>query len=376
MKNNRILALLPTFGDTKDSKRIKILKESGFEVNVAYFERDQFSSRKPEADSFYKLGKISNGNYFKRINVFIKSIRKLRALVKKNDFVYSIGADLAIYSFFASSGLKSRLIIDVADIRPIQVSNSFLGKFLRTIESYVTKSASLIVVTSKGFIDFYYREKLGIKTHNFFLLENKVDYDLPLNFNCSVKKKNKIVLGYFGVLRDRWTLIFLNELVKSFPDKFEGVVAGINLLGEEEFKNLTTQTNGIFYIGPFNSPDDLPKIYEMIDVMLIFYPEFNSSVDWFNAKKICRSNRFYEASYFNKPLISFNFSDDGKDIDRLQIGLTLDSYDLKMAIEIIGQKLNLQNLEVWNQNLKDLPTSNFQFTTEKENLAKKIREII
>ncbi|MCH6234332.1 hypothetical protein [Cognataquiflexum rubidum] len=169
MNNNRILVLLPTFGDTKDSKRIKMLKESGFEVNVAYFERDQFLSRKPEADSFYKLGKISNGNYFKRINVFLKSIRNLRALVKKNDFVYCIGADLAIFSFFASSGLKSRLIIDVADIRPIQVSNSILGKFLRTIESYVTKSASLIVVTSKGFIDFYYKEKLGIKTHNFFL---------------------------------------------------------------------------------------------------------------------------------------------------------------------------------------------------------------
>ncbi|MCH6236620.1 hypothetical protein [Cognataquiflexum rubidum] len=210
----------------------------------------------------------------------------------------------------------------------------------------------------------------------FFLLENKVDYDVSLNFNCSVRKKSKIVLGYFGVLRDRWTLIFLNELVKSFPDKFEGVVAGINLLGEEEFKNLTTQTNGIFYLGPFNSPGDLPKIYELIDVMLVFYPEFNSSVDWFNAKKICRSNRFYEASYFKKPLISFNFSDDGKEIDRLQIGLTLDSYDLEMAIEIIGQKLNHQNLEVWNQNLKDLPSSNFQITTEKEGLAKKIREII
>lgn len=65
---NKILIILPVLGDTKDGKRIKLLKEAGFIVNVAYFERDEYETRKPEADSFHLLGKCIIRNISKEFS--------------------------------------------------------------------------------------------------------------------------------------------------------------------------------------------------------------------------------------------------------------------------------------------------------------------
>lgn len=373
---NKILVLIPTLGDTKDSRRIKLLKDSNFDVNAAYFERNQFSPRIPVADNLIKLGNVSDGKYFKRVFIFVRSIFKIRELVKKNNLIYSIGADLAILAFFSSIGLKKKIIIDIADIRPIQVSDSIFGNILRGIESFVTKRASLIVVTSSGFIDYYYKKTLGLSDLNFFLLENKVDYEIPIGIHRKRIKSDKIVLGYFGIIRDKWTLIFLNKLLERFPERFDVVVAGINLLDDSDFKEQTTRNPGMHYLGPYQSPGDLPELYQLIDVMVVFYPEFNSSTNWFNAKRICRSNRFYEASYFNIPLICFSFSDDGKEVEKLQIGLTLDDYDFERGIENIERNLNIKNIKLWKTNLNSISSSRFKLMDEYMILANKIIEII
>lgn len=373
---NKILVVLPTFGDTKDSKRIKLLKDAGFQVNLAYFERDSFLSRIPEADSFINLGKIEDGKYFKRIKVYFKSIFKLREQAKKNDLIYSVGADLAIFSFISALGLRKKSVIDVADIRPIQVSNGIIGWILRKIEKFVTKKSSLVVLTSQGFIKNYYHKKLRLNKVEYFLLENKVDYNINTRLTFGKIENQKIVLGYFGVIRDNWTLMLINEITKKHPDKFEAVIAGVNLLDTSDFHLLTEGENGIKYLGPYKSPDNLPKLYDQIDVMLTFYPDFNSTKEWFDAKRICRSNRFYESLMFKKPLLAFSFTDDGKEVEKLGIGLTLDNYDLNASVENISSQINYENIQKWKGNIVRIPKNVFQLSDEKERLAIKLKGII
>lgn len=374
--NKKILIILPVFGDTKDSKRIMLLTEAGFEVNVAFFERNSYVARIPIANSFIKLGKISDGNYFKRIIVFIFAMFKLRKLVKKNDIIYCIGADLAMLYYFSSLGINRRFIIDVADIRPIQVEKTVLGKIIRLLEALITKKCSLLVVTSQGFIEHYYINVLKITKLNYFLLENKVDYNISINLPQNFLKEKKIVLGYFGVIRDGWTLVFLRNLVSKFPQKFECIIAGINALDELEFDELTNKSKGIRYLGPYKSPDDLGKIYSLVDVILIFYPDYNSSQAWFEAKKICKSNRFYEALYFKKPIVSFTFSEDGKDVERFKIGFNLDDYDIGKAINFFNNAITDENLDIWKSNLSKIDAEVFQFINESGLLEKKIRELL
>lgn len=373
---NKILVVLPTFGDTKDSKRIKLLKDAGFEVNIAYFERDNFLARIPEADSIINLGKIEDGRYFKRIKVYLKSIFKLREQAKTNDLIYSVGADLAIFSFISALGLRKKSVIDVADIRPIQVSNGIIGWILRKIEKFVTKKSSLVVLTSQGFIKNYYHKKLKLNKVDYFLLENKVDFNLnPLPIS-GTNENEKIVLGYFGAIRDKWSLMLLNQVTKKHPDKFEAVIAGINLLDTADFLQFTEGKEGIKCLGPYKSPDDLPELYDQIDVMLTFYPDFNSTKEWFDAKRICRSNRFYESCMFKKPLLAFSFTDDGKEVEKLGIGLTLDNYDLNYSVEKISSEINFGNIQKWKRNIVKIPKNVFQLSDEKEKLAIKLKGII
>ena len=374
---NKILIILPVLGDTKDGKRIKLLKEAGFIVNVAYFERDEYETRKPEADSFHLLGKVYNKKYFKRVSIFIMSFFKLRKLIKENDLVYCIGADLSILAYFNTIFLNNKkFIMDIADIREIQVSNMLFSRLLRFVEAYVTKRASLVVVTSKGFIENYYNTRLKLTDIDYFLLENKVDYDIDIKSITNNKKSNKITIGYLGMIRDEWTLLFLEKLINKYPEKFNCLIAGVIKIDDFDINEYISKNKCIKYYGPFQSPTDLPEIYKEIDINLIFYPEMNSSSNWFEIKRICRSNRFYESLYFKKPIVSFSFTYDGVEIDKFQIGLTLEDYDLDKAIEIFEKELTIEKIHFWRNNINSLPLETFKFTNDSKILGEKIQKII
>ena len=100
LNKQKILCLLPIVGDTKDSKRIQILQEGGFDVIVVAFERNLYKARMPNAE-LNILAKIENGNYLKRIFVMINCIFRLRKFIIKSDAIYALNQDLAIFAFIA-----------------------------------------------------------------------------------------------------------------------------------------------------------------------------------------------------------------------------------------------------------------------------------
>ena len=373
----KILCLLPIVGDTKDSKRIQILQEVGFDVIVVAFERVIYKARLPNAEVNI-LAKIDNGNYLKRIFVMLKCIFLLRKFIKKSDAIYALNQDLAIFAFISGWGLRKPLIIDVADIREIQTGPGIRSKIFRIIDKYVSKRASLLVVTAKGFISEYYNKILGIEINNYCLLENKVDYkeDLRVDIVKDGFKLEKIRIGYFGVLRDEWTLLFLKELVTNYPNRFEVVCAGMDLMKTLNVEEICEKTIGMKYLGPFKSPDDLNLIYQQVDLIALFYPDKTTANHFFLIKSVCNANRFYEACYFRKPLISFSFCEDGKRVKEYSIGLALDTYNIESNIEIINKEINKENLLIWNRNLMNLEEDIYYFGKEKEIIKNKITEIL
>lgn len=380
LKKHKILCLLPIVGDTKDSKRIEILQDSDFDVVVVAFERDSFKARMPNAHVNI-LAKIDNGNYFKRIIIMIKCILSLRKYIKNTDAIYALNQDLAIFAYIAAIGLNKPLIIDVADIREIQTGPSIVSIIFRLIDKYITNRASLIVVTAKGFISEYYKKILGIEIEDYILLENKVDYteDLRITSNaCNTLdyQREKIKIGYIGVLRDEWSLLFLKELVIKYPDKFEIVCAGIDLIRGYDIDKYCTDTPGMKYLGPFKSPADLNGLFQHVDVIALFYPETKIPEHWFNIRSVCNTNRFYEACYFRKPIISFSFCEDGKRVKENSIGMVFDTYNIDTNVEILNSQLTMERIVYWHENLLHLKEDIYCFSNEKEIMKNKINEIL
>ena len=375
LNKKHILCFCPVVGDTKDAKRIDILQKAGFDVTVIAFNREFFVSRLPKCEIVI-LESIENGKYGKRLGKMLKSLLRLRQYVKKCDIIYAMSPDLAIMAFIASGG-KKPLVLDLADIRRIQVSSSISGKLVRMVDRFLATRCKLIVVTSKGFITEYYSKTLKKEIKNYFLLENKVDYRIPPPaYSEPVLGGKKLRIGYFGVLRDKWTIQFLNELLVKFPGKYEVYAAGINMLYDLDITELEEKVEDFHFIGPYKSPDDLEKLYAKVDVIAIFYPEYPFNRNWYEASRICRSNRFYEACFFRKPMLSFSFCEDGKEINNLKIGLTFTSYNISESLLIAQRELNYCNLSQWRQNLKSLPSEVYLFHDEHVELAKKLRATI
>lgn len=373
---DNILCFCPVLGDTKDSKRVEILQKAGYSVTVMCFERDYFSSRLPDCE-IVKLGKIENGKYLKRALVMLYSLIKLRKISKGYDMVYALSPDLAFMSYLSLLFIKKPIVMDVADIREIQVAGGISGTIVRLMDKFIAGKVDLVVVTSEAFIHEYYRKKLGANIKDFFLLENKVDYVNDLRLDSKyLYNKHRISIGYFGVLRDNWTVEFLLNLLKRYPNTYNVVVAGINMIDKFDLKALSSEYENFNYLGPFKSPHDLTNLYKQVDVLAVFYPEFSGNSEWFEARKLCRTNRYYEALFFSKPIIAFAFSEDGRLVKKLNIGITLDSYDIGENVSKIAGLMTRENLLKWRNNIDSQPESTYCFTDESDRLNKKISEIV
>lgn len=368
MKNNvKVLSVLPVLGQPRYSKRISMLQESGFDVEVVAFERDYHKGRLPNCN-IKSLGKISHGKYLQRVFMFIKAFPILRNAIKNNDIVYASGPDMAYLALLAGMGLRKPVVLEVGDIREIQVIKGFVGNFVRIVDKYLVQKCSLLVSTAPDFINEYYEKWLNVKLPS-IVLENKLEK------NCDKEvfenRTNKIRIGYFGLLRCNWSWEVLKNLAILNPDNIEIILAGYPI-NPESIPEKVKAINNIMYLGEYKSPDDLSKLYGQVDLVWACYP-YPQDGDW--NWKWARTNRFYESACFKKPMIVLEDSGDADIVKEKKIGKIIPLSDVTNAVKILGD-INFEELNVWSKNIKKLPHSVYLYTTEKEELKKSILEII
>ncbi len=359
--------MLPLIGHPRDSKRIDMLQEEGFDVQVCSFIRPYHNGRIPRVKIHY-LGEIAHGQYLKRVLVMCKSLFTVRKQLKKADLIYCSGLDMAILALIGQIGLSKKIIIEIGDIREIQCSNALSAKVFRLLDRFVCNRASLIVVTAADFWNEYYLKILGVKTKG-LVLENKLEPH-ELRVKEPSIPSSKIRIGYFGLLRCQWSLEVLLYLVDRYSEKFEIVLAGIPF-GNSEIKNYfdkLCESSSVKYLGEYKSPNDLPKLYSEIDIVWGCYPEIQEN-DW--NLKWARPNRFYESCFFGKPIISRFGSNDGVFISKNHTGLLIDEIDIVKTAKLLD-KINLSAIDVWKENVKTLDRSIYMYTSEYEALRNEI----
>ncbi|MEQ9285436.1 MAG: hypothetical protein RIG77_00930 [Cyclobacteriaceae bacterium] len=356
-----------------------MLKEQGFNVKVMSFEREYHKGRLPNCN-IESLGKIHNGQYFLRFFRIVKALPKIRSSIKKFDVVYAFGPDMAAAAFVAAIGIKRPVIMEIGDITSLQLSKKVVGFLVRKLESVLVNRLKLLVVISSGFLAEYYRTRLKVKT-DAMLIENKLERTFGMksklddfdgrNIIVHQNSKKRMRIGYFGLLRDEWSWLVLKELCVRYPETYEVVFAG-RPVSPKNLEEQVSKLDNMRFLGEYSSPKDLPKLYNQVDMIWACYSSIGPN-DW--NLRWGRPNRFFEGCYYNRPVFAREGASFAEDVKRYTIGKVIRHTDIEQVIDEICSISEADYL-AWKDNLSSLPEKVYIYTSEAEELSKKIRNMV
>ena len=75
--------------------------------------------------------------------------------------------------------------------------------------------------------------------------------------------------------------------------------------------------------------------------------------------KYARTNRFYEAGFFNKPMIANKFSGDAKFVKSYNVGVNIDLKNINKSVKELNI-INKRKLTEWKTNLEMINLDVFQ----------------
>ena len=332
MDKKQILFLLSHQPNPRFVKQIKYLSTSN-DVSVIYFYRDYMKDLSDEYNSSCKLNEniasISNGNYLQRIGKYLQSVQKLYKILKVNKYDTLIVNNIDTLALFKICTLfqktKTKIVIEISDLRSHTYTNSLKSKVMRVIEQFMFRFVDKLIVTSPKFYEMYYNKLFD---GNYFVLENK-----PLSNMIPQKlekiKNDKTVIGIVGLLLQGKPYETLFETVKN-DDRFE-----VHIYGKGTYQKLVekyaSKYENIKYFGEYNFFQDSAKIYASLDILYMPYDTTNGSLN----NKIALPNKLYEAMYFQVPIITSSGTYLGELVEEYGIGKTIKCCDKKELINVL-----------------------------------------
>lgn len=305
-----IVFILTSLNDSHFRKRVEEFMDNGYEVKVYGFLRKGQSITNLKYRPIV-LGEIDNRGFLKRIPLLNKTIKSIAKDCESKLCFYS-SLDIA---YFGRKHIKSQYIYEVCDLTELTISNKLIRNFLIYQNKCSIKHSIVTIITSEGFSEFF----KGISSEKFYLIPNKVSADCcPLNY-VERTLKDRIRIGFVGVIRFETTYHFAR--VCSEMNNIELHLYGIFSKGDSyagEIERLTKECDRIIYHGRFSNPGDLPAIYKEIDLVLSAYPPTPGVI-------YAEPNKLYEALFFRCPIIVNQGTFLGKKVDRLNVGYVIDS---------------------------------------------------
>lgn len=363
----KVLCLLPAMSDARIARRIDMLKRGGFEVRAAAFERHQAFGRTPDCP-LTRLGKLPPRRYLSRPARLLLAARRVRAAMREQDIVYAFNPDLALLAIVAGAGMKRPLALDVADIKAVQVARGWLGGAVRAVERRAVRGCRLLTLTTEGY-RAYYRDWLGSDAP-IVVIENKLDPEFvrstlarpPAVPEAGLAAGGPLRIGWFGRLRDEWTLRVLERLTERCDGRFRAVLAGTPSPFLKGFSSRVAGNPQLDYRGGYRHPQDLPALYGAVDVAMACYPP-EIPHGW------SQSNRYYEACLFGTPLVVRNGCADAKRVRERDVGLIIEAHGTQAAAAALAG-ISPEELSRWRGNAAALPVGLYSAVDEPEVLAK------
>ena len=175
-----------------------------------------------------------------------------------------------------------------------------------------------------------------------FLIPNRLSSKV-LNLPSYAKNESTALrIGFVGFPRYNSVINFIKVYCENYPQHEFHVYGGPI---SDEFSKLKEYKNCIFH-GIFSSPEDLPKIYSEIDLVLSTYDVSYENV------KYAEPNKLYEAIYFETPIIVSSRTFLSEKVEKLGIGYSINALNddeiinliKNLTIESLREKINNESL--------------------------------
>lgn len=328
MYKKKIVFILNSITLTRCLKRVSEFIENGYDVEVYGFKQLSGESyATPPNFDITVIGTFSREqSYFVRLITYYKS---LKALFKKYK-----GQDVIFYYFFFNIAFAARLscrrpfIYEESDLPYTALNNKLLRKALSAIDKRIIQKSILTVMTSEGFIDYHFGDE---RPDNIIVIPNRVNAAL-LNYPYGKKKIldiNHLSIAFVGGFRYTSVVNFATVIAECFP-QHEFHAYGVIVDKGEEFKELYDRYPNIHFHGKFRNPDDLPSIYEKIDLVLASY-----DATYINAQ-YAEPNKMYEAIFFRTPIIVSSNTFLAKKVNRMGIGFSVNALNKQEIKDFIN----------------------------------------
>jgi glycosyltransferase involved in cell wall biosynthesis len=319
----------------------KILKSTGHEIHIAYWERGVITevnqNKKLELQNLgYRVHEIKTvktgyGKGFSSLIGRLQYVFGLRRLIdlQKYHSIHLIDFDSAVSLLLLKRNKKNQpvFIYDIADF--IQSFDSYtpsIVKYLMTcLENEIFKRAKHIILPDKNRLS-----QLPDEFHDkAIIIQNtpiKIEYSAK-KINITDNRINLIYYGGFSHDRGINELLIIAECYSDINFHF----AGWGQLGELINFKAKEQSN-IYFHGNL----DYNEIFDLVSLMDLIYIFYNPE---FEHNKVASPNKLFEALYLNIPLLVAKNTSIDEFVEKYNIGFisNYNESDLKQVLKSIDK---------------------------------------
>lgn len=305
----KIVFIAPAASHPRYHKRVQQLSRS-HPVEVFAFSRGYYTQNTfPETTPFVHLGRIQDGKYFRRITKLFAAARAIQSQSEpepdQDRLFYAMSLDCLLIARL--SGL-TRGYYEVGDLRTAEGA----GRLACFLERILFRYVRGLVLTSKYFYDGFYANRGLLPPSRVHVIDNKVSGDLADRRPLDRKQvSERIVIGLVGLFRYRRPIELLLEFVRQRPDTHV-----LECFGDGPLRDLVDDAacENIRNHGPFKNPDELPAIYETIDLNFVVYDSASKNV------RLALPNKLFESAFFGVPIVCCHDTAVGGAADEWGIG--------------------------------------------------------
>ncbi|WP_137680694.1 glycosyltransferase family 4 protein [Aurantiacibacter suaedae] len=290
----RIGYLVHNLNDAAVERRCRMFALGGASMRVAGFCRDETVCDALVARGAMSLGQSRDAALVARATATLQEAilhQRLKAFFRDCDVI--VARNLEQLGIARAIVGERPLVYECLDIHRSLVGQGMGSRLVRSVEGALLPRCDLLITSSPAFLRNHFDHR-PLKAPA-LLVENKLLPDggeAPRSAARGVPAPPYVV-SWFGMLRCKRTLAFLQQLVRRGEGRIAVLIAGKPSPAEfPDFEGEVAATPGMTYVGPY-SYADLPELYGRCD--------FAWSIDWFEEglnSKWLLPNRLYEAIAF------------------------------------------------------------------------------
>lgn len=351
--------------DTAFVRRIRGFIEAGVEVTTYTYRRDGEPAQPGPEWPNVDLGHVDHGRFYRRILLYFGSLRVIfgvRRSLADATVVYARNLDVFLFAWLAAAianigRRRPVMIYECLDVHEALLGQGMKARLLRALERRVLARASLLVVSSPGFIDNFFVPTQGF-SGPWHWIENKLhfrDHVVPRpDAHADQSDDQTLTVGWVGIIRCQKTLDLLVAVARAMPDRVRIRITGlVSYFLLPDFDQTIEPLDNVEFRGPYDWPLGLADAYR--DTDLVWAQELTWSggnSDWLIP------NRVYEASYFGVPSLAIASTQTGRIVAERELGFVLHQPAADKLIEFL-QHLSMDELRAARRRLLGMPEDQF-----------------